>query len=57
MLEPKFVLVLLIEIKSTILNIEKQKLFVYLQNCSDTSDICVIEEKLGYLITIPEKYN
>ena len=51
-------LVPLVEIASSVMHpIEKQKLSVCLQNCTDTSEIFVIVEKLKRPIPISEKYN
>lgn len=58
MLERKFVLVPLVEIASTILHpIEKKQLSVCLQNCNDTSEISIVDERLKRPIPISEKYN
>ncbi|MBA6155845.1 2-amino-4-hydroxy-6-hydroxymethyldihydropteridine diphosphokinase [Tenacibaculum sp. S7007] len=58
MLERKFALTPLVEIaRNTIHPIEKKHLYICLENCSDTSEITVIEEKLKRPIPITEKYN
>ncbi len=58
MLERKFALAPLVEIaRNTIHPIEKKHLYICLENCSDTSDITIIEEKLKRPIPITEKYN
>lgn len=58
MLERKFVLIPLIEIApNTIHPIEKKELTTCLQNCSDSSDISLIDETLKRPIPITEKYN
>lgn len=58
MLERKFVLIPLIEIApNTIHPIEKKELTICLQNCSDSSDISLIDETLKRPIPITEKYN
>jgi deoxyadenosine/deoxycytidine kinase len=57
MLERKFVLVPLVEIASTVIHpLEKKELAVSLQNCTDTSEISLINEKLKRPIPITEKY-
>ena len=58
MLVRKFVLVPLAEIAaSTFHPIEKKPLAICLKNCSDTSEISIIDEKLKRPIPIGEKYN
>ena len=58
MLERKFVLVPLVEIARNIIHpIEKKHLYICLENCSDTSDISIIDEQLKRPIPISEKYN
>ncbi len=58
MLERKFALTPLVEIaRNTIHPIEKKHLYICLENCSDTSEITIIEEKLKRPIPITEKYN
>ena len=58
MLERKFVLVPLAEIASAVIHpIEKKELVVCLQNCTDTSEISLVNEKLKRPIPITEKYN
>jgi 2-amino-4-hydroxy-6-hydroxymethyldihydropteridine diphosphokinase len=58
MLERKFVLVPLVEIAATTFHpIEKKQLAVCLKNCTDSSEISLIEEKLKRPIPISEKYN
>jgi 2-amino-4-hydroxy-6-hydroxymethyldihydropteridine diphosphokinase len=58
MLERKFVLIPLIEIApNTIHPVEKKELTICLQNCSDSSDISLIDETLKRPIPITEKYN
>jgi 2-amino-4-hydroxy-6-hydroxymethyldihydropteridine diphosphokinase len=58
MLERKFVLVPLVEIAATTFHpIEKKQLTVCLKNCTDSSEISLIEEKLKRPIPISEKYN
>lgn len=58
MLERKFALAPLAEIaRNTIHPIEKKHLYICLENCSDTSEIRIIEEKLKRPIPITEKYN
>ena len=58
MLERKFVLLPLVEIApNTIHPIEKNQLHVCLQNCSDTSEVLKITQRLERPIQITEKYN
>jgi 2-amino-4-hydroxy-6-hydroxymethyldihydropteridine diphosphokinase len=58
MLARKFVMVPLAEIAGSIIHpIEKQKIAICLQNCSDNSDITLVNEKLKRPIPISEKYN
>lgn len=58
MLERKFVLVPLVEIApNTIHPTEKKDLQTCLKNCSDTSEISIIDERLTRPIPISEKYN
>lgn len=58
MLERKFVLVPLEEIAKSIIHpIVKEKLSVCLDNCEDTSEISLTNEKLKRPIPISEKYN
>ena len=58
MLERKFVLLPLVEIApNTIHPIEKKQLHVCLQNCSDTSEVLKITQRLERPIQIAEKYN
>ena len=58
MLERKFVLLPLVEIApNTIHPIEKNQLHVCLQNCSDTSEVLKIPQRLERPIQITEKYN
>ncbi len=58
MLERKFALVPLVEIaRNTIHPIEKKHLYICLENCSDTSNIIIIKDKLKRPIPITEKYN
>ncbi|WP_405562931.1 2-amino-4-hydroxy-6-hydroxymethyldihydropteridine diphosphokinase [Polaribacter sp. Asnod6-C07] len=58
MLERKFVMVPLSEIAGSIIHpIEKQKISICLQNCSDSSGISLVNEKLKRPIPISEKYN
>jgi len=58
MLERKFVLVPLVEIaRNTIHPIEKKHLYICLENCSDSSEIKLIEVPLKRPIPITEKYN
>jgi 2-amino-4-hydroxy-6-hydroxymethyldihydropteridine diphosphokinase len=58
MLERKFVLVPLVEIAATTFHpIEKKQLAVCLKNCTDSSEISLVEEKLKRPIPISEKYN
>ena len=58
MLARKFVMVPLSEIAGSIIHpIEKQKIAICLQNCSDNSDITLVNEKLKRPIPISEKYN
>lgn len=58
MLERKFVLVPLVEIAGNSFHpIEKKQLSICLQNCDDSSEISVINEKLKRPIPISEKYN
>ena len=58
MLARKFVLAPLTEIAGSVIHpIEKQKIAICLQNCSDNSDINLINEKLKRPIPISEKYN
>ena len=58
MLERKFVLVPLIEIaRNTIHPIEKKHLYICLENCSDNSEIKLIEALVKRPIPITEKYN
>ncbi|WP_296635113.1 2-amino-4-hydroxy-6-hydroxymethyldihydropteridine diphosphokinase [Polaribacter sp.] len=58
MLARKFVMVPLAEIAGSIIHpIEKQKITICLQNCSDDSEITLVHEKLKRPIPISEKYN
>ncbi len=58
MLNRKFVMIPLVEIApNTIHPIEKKHLQNCLQNCNDTSEINIIQEKLTRPIPISEKYN
>mgnify|MGYP000510077910 CR=1 FL=1 len=58
MLVRKFVMVPLAEIAGSIIHpIEKQKITICLQNCSDDSEITLVDEKLKRPIPISEKYN
>ncbi len=58
MLERKFALAPLVEIAKNVIHpIEKVKLIDCLKNCTDTSDIKIIPEKLSRPIPITEKYN
>jgi len=58
MLVRKFVMVPLAEIAGSIIHpIEKQKITICLQNCSDDSEITLVHEKLKRPIPISEKYN
>ena len=58
MLERKFVLIPLSEIAAnTIHPIEKTKISTCLENCDDSSDVSIINEKLSRPIPISEKYN
>ena len=58
MLERKFVLVPLAEIASAVIHpIEKKELAVCLLNCTDASEISLVNEKLKRPIPITEKYN
>lgn len=58
MLARKFVMVPLAEIAGSVIHpIEKQKITICLQNCSDDSDITLVNEKLERPIPISEKYN
>ncbi len=58
MLERKFALAPLVEIARNIIHpIEKKHLYICLENCSDTSEITVVEDKLKRPIPITEKYN
>ena len=58
MLERKFVLIPLSEIAAnTIHPIEKTKISTCLENCNDSSDVSIINEKLSRPIPISEKYN
>lgn len=58
MLERKFVLVPLVEIANAVIHpIEKKELSVCLQNCTDSSEISLVDEKLKRPIPITEKYN
>lgn len=58
MLERKFVLVPLVEIASTTFHpIEKKQLSICLKNCTDSTEISIIDEKLKRPIPIGEKYN
>ncbi|WP_431165859.1 2-amino-4-hydroxy-6-hydroxymethyldihydropteridine diphosphokinase [Tenacibaculum halocynthiae] len=58
MLERKFALAPLVEIAKNVIHpIEKIKLTDCLNNCSDTSEIKTIPEKLNRPIPITEKYN
>ena len=58
MLERKFVLVPLAEIASAVIHpIEKKELAVCLLNCTDDSEISLVNEKLKRPIPITEKYN
>ena len=58
MLQRKFVMIPLAEIASSVIHpIEKKEISVCLQNCDDSSDITIIEDKLERPIPISEKYN
>lgn len=58
MLQRKFVMVPLVEIAPNLNHpIEKKQLNICLQNCSDSSEISKIEEKLIRPIPLSEKYN
>jgi deoxyguanosine kinase len=58
MLERKFVLIPLVEIASTTFHpIEKKQLAICLKNCTDSSEVTLIDEKLKRPIPIAEKYN
>lgn len=58
MLQRKFVMVPLVEIAPNLIHpIEKKQLNICLQNCSDSSEISKIEEKLIRPIPLSEKYN
>ncbi|MGG8497622.1 2-amino-4-hydroxy-6-hydroxymethyldihydropteridine diphosphokinase [Tenacibaculum sp. TC6] len=58
MLERKFALAPLAEIAKNVIHpIEKVKLSTCLENCTDTSEITTIQEKLKRPIPITEKYN
>lgn len=58
MLERKFVLAPLVEIAATVIHpIEKVQLKICLQNCSDSSEISLVNKKLKRPISISEKYN
>ena len=58
MLQRKFVMIPLAEIASAVIHpIEKKEISVCLQNCDDSSDITIIEDKLERPIPISEKYN
>tara|TARA_R110002126_G_scaffold77796_3_gene194013 strand:+ start:84725 stop:85849 length:1125 start_codon:yes stop_codon:yes gene_type:complete len=58
MLERKFVLVPLVEIAPNSMHpIGKKELTICLQNCNDSSEILLVEEKLKRPIPIVEKYN
>ena len=58
MLARKFVMIPLSEIAGSVIHpIEKQKIAICLQNCSDDSDITLVNEKLKRPIPISEKYN
>ena len=58
MLDRKFVLVPLVEIaRNTIHPIEKKHLYICLENCSDNSDVSIVNKQLKRPIPISEKYN
>ena len=58
MLERKFVLVPLVEIASNVIHpTEKKQISICLQNCDDTSDISLVDNKLIRPIPLSEKYN
>jgi len=58
MLERKFALVPLVEIARNVIHpIEKKHLYICLENCTDTSEITRLDDKLGRPIPITEKYN
>ncbi|WP_348741531.1 2-amino-4-hydroxy-6-hydroxymethyldihydropteridine diphosphokinase [Tenacibaculum sp. 190524A05c] len=58
MLERKFALAPLAEIANTFIHpIEKKQIGICLKNCSDDSEISIIEEKLTRPVSIAEKYN
>lgn len=58
MLDRKFVLVPLVEIAPGILHpIEKKQLYICLENCTDSSEIKVIQNTLLHPVSITEKYN
>lgn len=58
MLARKFVMIPLAEIAGSVIHpIEKQKLASCLQNCTDDSDIALVNKKLKRPIPISEKYN
>jgi 2-amino-4-hydroxy-6-hydroxymethyldihydropteridine diphosphokinase len=58
MLHRKFVMIPLSEIAGTVLHpIEKKQISTCLQNCNDSSDILLTNEKLKRPIPLTEKYN
>jgi 2-amino-4-hydroxy-6-hydroxymethyldihydropteridine diphosphokinase len=58
MLERKFVMIPLVEIANSVIHpTEKKSLSVCLQNCTDSSEISIIDKKLKRPIPITEKYN
>lgn len=58
MLERKFALAPLAEIANTLIHpIEKKQIGICLKNCSDNSEISIIDKKLNRPISIAEKYN
>jgi deoxyguanosine kinase len=58
MLERKFVLVPLVEIAAAIMHpIQKVQLKYCLQNCTDTAEISLVDEKLKSSLPISDKYN
>lgn len=58
MLERKFVLIPLTEIARNVIHpIEKKHLYICLENCSDNSNIAIIQEQIKRPISITEKYN
>ncbi len=58
MLERKFVLVPLVDIARNVIHpVEKKQLHICLQNCDDSNEILLTEEKLTRPIPLSEKYN